>query len=254
MFRVHGSYGLRPGKELYRFDEKTQGILRTYLDLRYRLLPYLYSVAWQVTSEGTPFMRPLVVDFPKDPQALGISDQYLFGPAIMVTPVTAAGATRQSVYLPTIAGDWFDFWTGEGSPAGQRVDAAAPVETLPLFVRPGSIIPLGPFLQYSSEKPADPIELRVYPGANGSFTLYEDEGDTYHYEKSRYATISIAWNDATRTLEIGKRSGEFAGMLKTRTFNIVRVSKDHGAGIASTEKPDAVVHYDGKAVKVSEPK
>jgi alpha-D-xyloside xylohydrolase len=254
MFRVHGSYGLRPGKELYRFDEKTQGILRTYLDLRYRLLPYLYSVAWQVTANGGAFMRPLVMDFPKDPQVLGIGDQYLFGPAIMVTPVTTAGALTRPVYLPAGPAPWYNFWTAETSPAGQRVEAAAPVQTLPLFIRPGSIIPLGPFLQYSSEKPADPIELRIYPGANGSFTLYEDEGDNYNYEKGKHATIPISWNDARRTLEIGKRTGQFPGMLQERTFNIVWVSGSHGAGIASAEKPDAVVHYNGKAVKIPAPK
>ena len=253
MFRVHGSYGLRPGKEIWRFDEKTQGIMRKYLDLRYRLLPYLYSVAWQVTSDGSTFMRPLVMDFPKDPQVVDIGDQYLFGPAIMVTPVTSAEATTKSVYLPDASAPWYNFWTGETSAAGQRVEATAPVETLPLFVKPGSIIPMGPFLQYSSEKPADPIELRIYRGADAKFTLYEDEGDTYDYEKGVYATIPISWNDGKHTLEIGKRTGEFPGMLNERTFNIVWVSKDHGDGIAVTEKPDAVVHYDGKAVTIHGP-
>ena len=253
MFRVHGSYGLNPGKEFWRFPENTQQVLRTYLDLRYRLLPYLYSTAWQVTSEGSPFMRPLVVDFAKDPQVIGIGEQYLFGPAIMVTPVTTAGATNRQVYLPASGAPWFNFWTGETSPAGQRVETAAPVETLPLFVKPGSIVPMGPFLQYSSEKPADPIELRIYRGANGKFTLYEDQGDTYDYEKGKYATIPISWDDAKRTLEIGTRTGDFPGMLKERTFNVVWVSENHGAGISTTEKPDAVVHYSGKAVKVSGP-
>ena len=253
MFRVHGSYGLNPGKEFWRFPENTQQVLRTYLDLRYRLLPYLYSTAWQVTSEGSPFMRPLVVDFAKDPQVIGIGDQYLFGPAIMVTPVTTAGATNCSVYLPAAGAPWYNFWTGETSPAGQRVETAAPVETLPLFVKPGAIVPMGPFLQYSSEKPADPIELRIYRGANGKFTLYEDQGDTYDYEKGKYATIPISWDDAKRTLEIGTRIGDFPGMLKERTFNIVWVSAAHGAGIPVTDKPDAVVHYSGKAVKVSGP-
>ena len=253
MFRVHGSYGLNPGKELWRFPENTQEILRTYLNLRYRLLPYLYSTAWQVTSGGSTFMRPLVMDFPNDSQVLNIGNQYLFGPAIMVTPVTSAGATNQSVYLPASGAPWYNFWTGETSPAGQSVEAAAPIETLPMFVRPGSIIPMGPFLQYSSEKPADPIELRIYRGADGKFTIYEDHGDTYNYEKGEYATIPISWNDAKQTLEIGKRTGEFPGMLKERTFNIVWVTKDHGAGVAIIEKPDAVVHYDGKAVKVSVP-
>ena len=193
------------------------------------------------------------MDFPNDSQVLNIGNQYFFGPAIMVTPVTSAGATNQSVYLPASGAPWYNFWTGETSPAGQSVEAAAPIETLPMFVRPGSIIPMGPFLQYSSEKPADPIELRIYRGADGQFTLYEDEHDTYNYEKGKYATIPISWNDAKQTLEIGKRTGEFPGMLKDRTFNIIWVTKDHGAGVAITEKPDAVVHYDGKAVKVSVP-
>jgi alpha-D-xyloside xylohydrolase len=253
MFRVHSSSGLNPGREFYRFDEKTQGILRNYLDLRYRLLPYLYSAAWQVTSGGSTFMRPLVMDFPNDPQVLNIGDQYLFGPAIMVTPITSAGTTTRSVHLPAGGAPWFNFWTGETSPAGQRVEAAASVETLPLFVRPGSIVPLGPSVQYSSEKPADPIELRIYRGADGKFTLYEDEGDNYNYEKGKHATIPISWNDAKHTLEIGKRSGEFPGMLKERAFHIVWVSESHGAGIPSTEKPDAVVHYNGKSVEVKVP-
>lgn len=252
MLRVHGSYGAGvPGREFYRFPQKTQDILRTYVDLRYRLMPYLYSTAWQVTSNGSPFMRPLVMDFPKDPRAIEIGDQYLFGPAIMVTPVTTADATNRSVYLPAAGAPWFNFWTGQTSPAGQQVEASAPVETLPLFVRPGAIIPMGPFLQYSSEKPADPIELRIYRGANGKFTLYEDEGDNYNYEKGKFATIPVAWNEAKRTLEIGKRVGDFPGLVKERTFNIVWVSENHGAGVPLVEKPDAVVHYTGKAVTIS---
>jgi alpha-D-xyloside xylohydrolase len=253
MFRVHSSSGLNPGREFYRFDEKTQGILRNYLDLRYRLLPYLYSVAWQVTSDGSTFMRPLVMDFPKDPQVLGIGDQYLFGPAIMVMPITTAGTTTRSAYLPAGGAPWYNFWTGATNAAGHNIEAAAPVETLPLFIRPGSIIPMGPFIQYSSEKPADPIELRIYRGAEGKFTLYEDEGDSYNYEKGAYATIPFEWNEAKQTLTIGKRVGKFPGMLKERTFNIVWVSENHGTGIPVTEKPDAVLHYTGKAVKVSCP-
>jgi len=255
MFRVHSSSGTNaPGREFYRFDEKTRAIMRTYLNLRYRLMPYLYSVAWQVTSNGTTFMRPLVMDFPKDSKALGIGNQYLFGPAIMVTPVTTAEATTQSVYLPGTSAAWYDFWTGASIRGGQSVEAAAPVETLPLFVKPGSIIPMGPFLQYSSEKPADPIELRVYRGADGKFTLYEDEGDNYDYEKGKFATIPITWNEGRQFLTIGKRIGSFPGMLKERTFNVVWVSDHHGAGVPVTEKPDAVVHYTGKQISVSVPR
>jgi alpha-D-xyloside xylohydrolase len=251
MFRVHSSSGLNPGRELYRFDAKTQGILRTYLDLRYRLLPYLYSVAWQVTSGGSTFMRPLVMDYPNDPQALNVGDQYLFGPSIMVAPVTSAGVETRAVYLPTGDASWFDFWTGGTASPGQRIEAAAAIETVPLFVRPGSLIPMGPFLQYSSEKPADPIELRIYPGANGSFVLYEDEGDSYRYEKGVYATIPITWDDTSNTLTIGPRKGQFAGMLKDRTFNVVLVKEKHGNGVSVTETPDQVVKYSGAEVKVT---
>jgi alpha-D-xyloside xylohydrolase len=124
---------------------------------------------------------------------------------------------------------------------------------MPLFIRPGSIVPMGPFLQYSSEKAADPIELRLYRGADGKFTLYEDQGDNYNYEKREYATIQVSWNEARRTLEFGKRTGEFPGMLKERTFNVVWVSENHGAGIPVTEKPDTVVHYKGDIVRVLRP-
>ena len=251
MLRVHGSYGLRPGKEFWRFDAATQDLLRTYLNLRYRLLPYTYSVAWQVTSNGSTFMQPLVMDFPKDPKVLDIGNQYLFGPAIMVTPVTTAGATVQPVYLPAAGAPWYDFWTGETTGSGESIEASAPVKTLPLFVRPGSIIPMGPFLQYSNEKPADPIELRVYRGADGHFTLYEDQGDTYGYEKGQYATIPILWHESTHTLEIGARAGSFPGMLKKRSFNIVLVSKDHGAGVDPATKYDSLVHYSGRAVRIA---
>jgi alpha-D-xyloside xylohydrolase len=168
----------------------------------------------------------------------------------MVTPVTTAGATTRSVYLPAGGAEWYDFWTGATVAAGKRVDAMAPVETLPLFIRPGSIVPMGPFLQYSNEKPADSIELRIYAGANGSFTLYEDEGDSYRYEKGTYATIPFAWDEASKTLSIGARKGDFPGMLKDRTFNVVLVKEKHGGGIPATDKPDQVVKYSGAEVKI----
>jgi alpha-D-xyloside xylohydrolase len=251
MFRVHGSYGLKPGKEFWRFDASTQDVLRKYLNLRYRLLPYTYSVAWQVTSNGSTFMQPLVMDFPNDPKVGDIGNQYLYGPSIMVTPVTTAGATEQAVYLPAAGSPWYNFWTGETVASGESIEASAPVTTLPLFVRPGSILPMGPFLQYSSEKPADPIELRIYRGADGDFTLYEDEGDTYDYEKGRYATIPISWHQSSHTLEVGGRAGSFPGIMKERTFNVVLVSKDHGAGVDLATQYDSVIHYNGKPVRVA---
>ena len=246
MFRVHGTG--RP-KEMWRFDTNTEDILIRYDQLRYHLLPYLYSVSWRVTSEGYSMMRGLVMDFRHDTNVYDIPDQYLFGPALMANPVIKARATSRNVYLPA-GTSWTDFWKGNSYPGGQTIEAAAPIETMPLFVRSGSIIPYGPLVQYVMEKP-DPIELRVYRGADGTFTLYEDEGDNYDYEKGDYATIPISWNETARKLTIGQRHGNFRGMLKKRTFRVVWVSPGHGTGIPSTESPDAVVHYTGKAVTIS---
>jgi alpha-D-xyloside xylohydrolase len=245
MFRVHGTG--KP-KEMWRFNEETQKILIHYDQLRYHLLPYIYSVSWMVTSDDYTTMRPLVMDFRADTNVFNIPDQFMFGPAMMACPVTKAGAANRSVYLPAGTA-WTDFWTGRTYPGGQTVEAASPIETMPLFIRAGSIIPYGPAIEYASQK-SDPIELRVYRGANGEFTLYEDEGDNYNYEKGRYATISIKWNDTTHMLTIGKRKGKFSGMLKEHTFRIVWVSTDHGAGISPTETPDIVVKYTGHALQV----
>ena len=248
MFRVHGS---GRAKEIWRFDPATQKILIAYDELRYHLMPYIYSTAWRVTSEGYTLMRPLVMDFPSDTNVFGLKDEYLFGQALLVCPVTQSNAVTRAVYLPAGTG-WFDFWTGKKQSGGRSIEAPAPIETMPLFVRPGSIIPYGPRIEYAMAK-SDPIELRVYPGADGRFSLYEDEGDNYNYEKGKYATIPISWNDAKHTLKIGKRAGEFPGMMRERTFNVVWVSEGRGAGVSSAEKPDAVVHYNGAAVTVSGP-
>jgi alpha-D-xyloside xylohydrolase len=257
MFRVHGSATEdaieptqkdKPGKEMWQFPPDTQKVLIDYDKLRYHLLPYIYSVAWMVTHENSTMMRGLVMDFRSDPKVYNIPDQYMFGPALMVNPVTQAGAQSREVYLPA-GTSWTDFWTGETSVGGETVEAAAAIQEMPLFVRAGSIIPYGPEIQYAAAK-ADPIELRVYPGADGSLTLYEDEGDNYNYEKGVYATIPMRWNEKSQTLTIGERRGEFPGMLKERTFRVVFVKGDHGTGIASSAKADAEVRYSGKAVEV----
>lgn len=247
MMRVHGE---RPNKEPWRFGPATEKTITRYINLRYRLLPYIYSTAWMITNDHYTIMRPLVMDFGSDPAVANINDQFMFGPAIMVNPVTEKGATSREVYLPEKSA-WVDFWTGKPLTGGRTVSADAPLDTVPLFIRAGSIIPMGPFVQYSNEKPADPIELRIYPGADGRFTLYEDEGDTYNYEKGEFATIEFAWNDKTRTLTIGDRKGEFDGMLKSRTFKIVLVKPGQGVGIEEAPSPDKTVKYDGKTLKVS---
>jgi alpha-D-xyloside xylohydrolase len=246
MFRVHGTGA---AKEIWRWDEPTQKILADYIRLRYRLLPYIYSTSWQVTSDGGTMLRPLMMDFAGDTNALDIGDQFLFGPEIMVSPVTRSNVITRSVYLPGHS-DWYDFWTGERVAGGQRIEAAALIDTIPLFVRAGSILPLGPVVQYVSEKPADPIELRVYRGADGAFTLYEDQGDGYNYEKGAFATIPLTWNESSETLTIGARNGTFSGILKDRIFRVVFVDENHGIGGGETESADGIIKYTGKILTV----
>ncbi len=401
IFRSHGS---ETPREIWEMDEFTDPILKID-NLRYRLMPYIYSLAWMVTNEDYSIMRGLPMDFSADEETYSIDDQFMFGPALMVCPVTeymyhrppehtelvgaeffktndgrpgllakyyrdanhktlsreqidpninivwytgrpdyatdsmyairwegklipkesgqhqfhlisydrkriilngdtlrmvyssveqytepmnleagkeydfvaetenrSTGAARmrlfwktpsifskerakegkektREVYLPAKC-RWFDFWSGESVEGGQMIKADAPIEKIPLFVKAGSIVPMGPFLQYSTEKPADPLELRIYPGADGSFTLYEDENDNYNYEKGVHATIEFKWDDAKRQLTIADRSGEFPGMLKERTVNSVVVSKDHGTGIEIADRFDKVIEYRGKEIKV----
>jgi alpha-D-xyloside xylohydrolase len=401
IFRSHGS---ETPREIWEMGDFVEPILK--IDrLRYRLMPYIYSLAWMVTNRDYTMMRGLPMDFPNDEKTFSIDDQFMFGPSIMVCPVTeymyhrppehsvlvgpeyfrtndgkpgllakyyedaarenlskvqidpdidnvwytgrpdyvtdstyairwegklipqesgkhqfhllsydpkriildgdtlrmvytsveqytepvelkagkeysfvletenrSTGAARMrlfwktpsifakeqmqetrektwDVYLPAQHG-WYDFWTGDTVEGGGTTKADSPIDKLPLFVKAGSIIPTGPFLQYSTQKPADPIELRIYLGADCSFTLYEDENDNYNYEKGIYATIEFRWDDARRQLTIADRSGDFAGMLKQRTFNVVIVSKDHGAGMEIGERFDKVVQYSGKEITV----
>ena len=235
---------------MWQFGPETEKTLLKYDNLRYRLMPYIYSQAWQVTSHGGTIMRALVMDFPGDVAARESKDEFLFGPSILVCPVTKYQAASRDVILPKGTG-WTDFWTGKSYKGGQTVSSATPIDTMPLFVRSGSIVPMGPYLQYASEKPADPIELRVYPGADASFTLYEDEGDNNNYERGKYATIPLAWNERRKTLTIGERSGSFPGMLAKRTFHIVLVKPGMGVGVEPVEAAKTV-SYEGKAVTVKE--
>ncbi len=244
--RIHG---YQTETEFWKFP-KAMDTMVEYDRFRYRLLPYIYSLAGKVTHENYTMMRALPMDFRSDEKVFGIDDQYMFGPAFLVNPVTQPKAESRSVYLPATT-PWINFWSGETVDGGQRMEASAPKREIPLFVRAGSIVPLGPEMQYTGEKPADPIELRIYHGADGRFALYEDEGDSYDYEKGAYSLIPIQWNEAAQTLVIGKRNGQFPGMLKNRTFHVVWVSPNHGVGMEPTGKPDAVVKYTGQAVKVS---
>jgi alpha-D-xyloside xylohydrolase len=247
--RVHGEF---PNREMWEFGGESSPAYQAQLKfdrIRYRLLPYIYSLAGGVTHDGGTIMRPLVMDFRTDANTLDIGDQYMFGPALLVNPVTVYQARSRSVYLPKGAG-WFDFWTGASLMGGQTIDAPAPYDALPLYVKAGSIIPTGPEIQYTAEKAADPIMLFVYAGADGSFALYEDDGLTYGYEKGAFTRIPIRWNDAAKTLRIGKREGSFRGMLKERTFNVVLIAKDKPVGFSFTPKADQTVHYNGTAAEL----
>jgi alpha-D-xyloside xylohydrolase len=250
LFRIHGRRRNQEN-EIWSFGPVAP-ILIHYDKLRYRLLPYIYSEAWQVTANDSTMMRPLVMDWRTDTGVWNIGDEFMFGPAILVSPVTEAGATARSVYLPA-ASAWYDFWTGESVVGGQHIIAPAPLERIPLFVRGGSILPLGPEIEFTEQRSADPIELRVYPGADGAFDLYEDEGDDYGYENGLRAIIPIRWNEESRTLSFGSRSGKFPGMLQHRTFRVVLVSKSHGIGEEPSESSDQVIEYDGTPIMVREP-
>ncbi len=401
IFRSHGS---ETPREIWEMGDFVGPILAAD-NLRYRLMPYIYSLAWMVTDKNYTIMRGLPMDFPADPKTYSIADQFMFGPSILVSPVTefmyhrppepsvlmgpeyfrtidgkpglqakyykdaarkilsketidpnidlvwytgrpvyatdssyaiqwsgklvpketgrhqfhlvsydakriilngdtlpivyssveqytkpvelsagreyrivvetensSTGAAKmrlfwktpsifakeelkgerektRSVYLP--AGQrWYDFWTGDSFEGGTTHAADAPIDRIPLFVRAGSIVPMGPFLQYSTEKPADPLELRIYSGADARFTLYEDENDNYDYERGVHSTIDFIWNDARGELTISDRSGKFPGMLEQRTIKVVRVEHDHGTGLKIEERPDTVVNYGGKEIVV----
>ncbi len=277
MMRSHGTDIMR---EIYFFGKKGEtayDAIEEAIRLRYALLPYIYSTSWQVTDKGGSFMRPLMMDFPADKNGWNRGDEFLFGDQLLVAPVleaqytpekvskadentgwdrkenAAAGesattidflAERQAdVYLPA-GSEWVDFWTGERLKGGKSITKATTLKTIPLYVKAGGIIPVGPDVQYATEKPWDNLEIRVYPGANGEFTLYEDEFDNYNYEKGAYSTITFNWNDKTRTLTIGECQGEYPGMLTNRSFNINLV-KPGDAGVAKS------VTYTGKPVSVA---
>jgi alpha-D-xyloside xylohydrolase len=249
VFRIHGNGpATGPNKELYStcWDATTKANLVMIDKLHYRLMPYIYSLAWMTTNSDYTQMRHLIMDFTSDANVINISNQYMFGPAFMVSPVTVQGALARNIYLP--AGTWYDFWSGASVAGGTTINgASAPLNHIPLYIRAGSIVPMGPEIQYATQR-ADTIELRVYRGANGSFTLYEDEGDNYNYESGSYATIPLSYNDATGKISIGARSGSFTGMLTNRVFTVVFVSTGHGSDEPKTAAPDCIVNYNGTGV------
>ncbi len=247
IFRVHGTRTTNQN-ELWSYGERAQEILTKFDRLRYRLLPYIYSLAWRVTSGSYTILRPLAMDFREDRRALETGDEFLFGPAILVNPVTEPGATTRRLYLPRA--EWVDFWTGRREAGGRSIDAAAPLDRIPLYIRAGSIVPMGPEVQYATENLNAPVELRVYPGADGEFTLYEDENDGYGYERGAYATVEIKWDDRAKRLSFGARHGRYPAMPAAETFHVVFVQDGHGAGIEPASRPDRTITYSGAAVSI----
>jgi alpha-D-xyloside xylohydrolase len=245
IFRIHG---YQSKAEIWNYGQQVEDILKGYDDLRYRLLPYIYSAAWRVTKNHQSIMRSLPLEFSSDRSAREISDQFMFGDALLINPVTTEGAKERTLYLPA-GQDWIDFWTGKRVRGGQSINAEAPLNRIPIYGRVGSIIPFGPHAESSSAK-SDPIELRIYAGASAKFTLYEDEGDSYDYERGVYSEIPIHWDDNSGLLTIGDRRGRFQGMLETRTFRIVIVREGQGTGIAASSEPDATIEYAGKSTSV----
>jgi alpha-D-xyloside xylohydrolase len=254
IFRSHGADAPR---EIWQFGKKGDAVydaIEKAIRLRYRFLPYLYSTAWQVTSANASYMRPLFSDFAADRRVWDMTDEFLFGSSILAAPIVNPQYTHEKIvredamtgwnrkdvksdgadnansnwseshsvtkYLPKGA-DWYDFWTGERQKGGQEVTVETSLDRVPMFVRAGSILPLAPEMQYASEHAWDDLEIRVYPGADATFTLYEDEGDNYNYERGQYTEIPLRWNDRSHTLTIGARRGQFPGMLQQRKFHIV---------------------------------
>lgn len=265
------SHGADAPREIYQFGTKGTkyyDAIEKYIHLRYRFLPYIYSTSWDVTANQSSMMRALMMDFPNDKNALDLNDEYMFGKSVLVSPVTnpmyvKPGVTgrdtiqvedfstikSKETYLPA-GTDWYDFWNGEKLAGGTKVSRQTPLDIIPLYVKAGSIIPFGPSVQYAEEKKWDNLDIRIYPGANGKFVLYEDENDNYNYEKGIYTTIAFEWDDKKKTLKISDRNGSFPGMLDSRKFTFIIVNSSKGGEMNIAAQPDKEVTYSGKRLTV----
>ncbi|MBX3240987.1 MAG: DUF5110 domain-containing protein [Chitinophagaceae bacterium] len=243
LFRSHGQY---PFREIYNIAPETHPAYKSmlfYNRLRYRLMPYIYSIAGKIYHQDYTLMRGLIMDFPFDLKIRDICDQYMFGPSLLVNPVYKPGATERELYLPAGQG-WYDLYTGRYIEGGQCITAPAPYERMPVYVKEGSVVPLGNSTQHTGEIPEN-ITLYVYTGKDGSFTLYEDEGINYNYEKGMYVTIPISYNEAAKTLTIGKCSGGLAGKMRNKIFRVVWITREKQSGTDTAAPPDAAVSYNG---------
>jgi alpha-D-xyloside xylohydrolase len=245
IFRIHG---YQSETEMWKYGPEVEKILTQYDELRYRLLPYIYSAAWGVTNRGETPMKALPFAYPNDLALRNVGDQFLFGDSLLVNPVVQKGAISRSVALPQ-GSNWVDFWTGQTYRGGQTILADAPLDRIPILAKAGSIVPLGPIVQSAAEL-ADPLEIRIYDGKDADFLLYEDGGDGYAYEHGAEATIQFHWDDLRNTLSIGDRSGTFPGMQTKRTFRIIQVKPGHGVGASTDSRADRSVNYDGHAITI----
>ena len=248
LFRAHGQY---PYREIFNIAPDDHAAYKSFLyydKLRYRLMPYIYSLAGAAYHDNYTMMRGLVMDFAKDTAVMNIGDQFMFGPSLLINPVYEYRQTERSLYLPRSAG-WYDLYSGKWYAGGQRMVAAAPYERLPVYVKAGSIIPFGPALQYTAEKPADTITLNVYTGADASFNLYEDEGTNYNYEKGAFSVIPVKYSESAKTITVGDRKGSFNGMLRKRIFriNIISANKKRGLNFDDSDKD---ISYEGQKITI----
>jgi len=250
LFRVHGQW---PTREIWNIAPDNHPAYKSFVyydKLRYRLMPYLYSLAGWAHFKDYTLMRALIMDFNGDKEVENIGNQWMFGPALMACPVGYYKARNRSVYFPKQCG-WYNLYTNEYVEGGQSLVVDAPYEQIPVFVREGAIIPFGPEMEWCDEKPAELINLYIYAGQNGAFQLYEDEGVNYNYEKGKFATIDITYDDADKTVKFGARKGNFNGMLKNRRFNIVLITKDAPKPLNLVDPQGIMVQYNGKEVSVN---
>ena len=235
LMRVHGYMS---NTEPWHYGADAQRIVTDYIRLRYRLFPYIYSEAAKISREGSTLMRPLVFDFPADVEALEQDNEYMFGPSLLINPVTEKGVKQWKTYLPDYAYGWYDFWTGEKIAGNQWVDVSVDIEKIPVFVKAGTILPMGEDKQSVSDKKDGAITFTVYPGKDASFSLYEDEGDNYNYETGAFSIIDFYWDDDKNRLTIGRREGTFDGIIEERQF------------IVKLGDKEKILYYKGKKMSV----
>ena len=249
LYRAHGQWPLREPWNIAPENHPAYQSFAYYDQLRYRLMPYLYSMAGWVHLKDYTMMRALVMDFGDDYHVRDLKDQWMFGPSLMACPVSEYKARNRTVYFPKERG-WYDLYSGQYVEGGQYLTVEAPYDRIPVFVPEGSIIPFGPGMEWSDEKPAELIHLYIYGGRDAQFMLYEDEGTNYNYEQGKYATIDIRYDDAAKTLTLGKRNGQFNGMLKNRRFQVIYVSKEKAQPLDFEHAKGDIVEYSGEEVCV----